>query len=192
MSKEIVLDIETQNSFADVGGAFHDKLKVSLVCLYDYATGEYSSYWEQDLPQLWPRLERADRIIGYNTKGFDNLVMNSYYTGDLNSFPNLDLLEEIAKTLGFRVKLDDVAQATLGTGKSGHGLQAIEFYRKGELEKLEKYCRDDVRITKEVYEYGLAHGHVSFFDRTGVKRDVAVNFGTPPAARVPINLTLGF
>ena len=173
MSKEIVLDIETQNSFADVGGAFHDKLKVSLVCLYDYATGEYSSYWEQDLPQLWPRLERADRIIGYNTKGFDNLVMNSYYTGDLNSFPNLDLLEEIAKTLGFRVKLDDVAQATLGTGKSGHGLQAIEFYRKGELEKLEKYCRDDVRITKEVYEYGL-------------------NFGTPPAARVPINLTLGF
>jgi DEAD/DEAH box helicase domain-containing protein len=192
MSKEIVLDIETQNSFADVGGAFHDKLKISIVCLYDYATNEYSSYLERELPQLWPRLERADRIIGYNTKGFDNLVMNSYYTGDFNSFPNLDLLEEIAKTLGFRVKLDDVAHATLGIGKSGHGLQAIEFYRKGEMEKLKKYCLDDVRITKEVYEYGLQHGFVSFFDRMGGKRDVAVDFSRKALAPQPINLTLGF
>lgn len=192
MSKEIVFDIETQNSFADVGGALHDKLKVSIICLYDYATGEYSSYLEDELPKLWPKLEHADRLIGYNSKGFDNLVLNSYYTGDLNSFPNLDLLEEIAKTLGFRVKLDDVAHATLGIGKSGHGLQAIEFYRKGEFDKLKKYCLDDVRITKEVYEYGREHGFVSFFDRMGTKRDIAVDFGTKTAARQPINLTLGF
>lgn len=192
MPKEIVLDIETQNSFAEVGGAFHDKLKVSFVGAYDYATGEYLSYFEPDLPKLWPLLERTDRVIGYNTKGFDYLVLNSYYTGDLFRFPSLDLLEVIAKSLGFMIKLDDVAEATLGYGKSGHGLQAIEFYRKGELDKLKKYCLDDVRITKEVYEYGRQHGHVSYFDRRGVKHDIPVDFGVSEAARQPINLTLGF
>jgi hypothetical protein len=122
MSNEVVLDIETQNSFADVGGANHDKLKISLVGVYWYETDAYESFLEPDLPTLWAKLERSGRIIGYNTKGFDYLVMNAYYPGDFSTFPSLDLLELIAKVLGFRVKLDDVAQATLGIGKSGHGL----------------------------------------------------------------------
>lgn len=192
MSKEIVLDIETQNSFADVGGANHDKLKISLIGVYYYETDEYVSYLEHELPNLWPRLEHAERIIGYNTKGFDYLVMNAYYAGDVSVFPSLDILEEIAKALGFRVKLDDVASATLGYGKSGHGLQAIEFFRKGELDKLRDYCLMDVKVTKEVYEYGKAHGEVFYFDRAGVKRAVKVNLGMPSAKPNPINLTMPF
>lgn len=193
MSKEIVLDIETQNSFADVGGLFHDKLKISLIGVYFFETGEYRAYLEPELPELWPKLERADRIIGYNTKGFDYPVMNAYYPGDLAAFPSLDLLEEISNDLGFRVKLDDVAAATLGYGKSGHGLQAIEFFRKGEIDKLRDYCLMDVKITKEVYEYGKAHGELFYFDRSGVKKPVKVNFLMPEApARPAINLTMPF
>ena len=193
MSKEVVLDIETQNSFQDVGGMNHDKLKISLVGVYYFETNEYVSYLEHELAALWPRLEHCDRIIGYNTKGFDYLVMNSYYPGDLAAFPSLDLLEEIAKALGFRVKLDDVASATLGYGKSGHGLQAIEFFRKGEIDKLRAYCLDDVKVTKEVYEYGLKQGEVFFFDRAGVKKAVKVDFRMPEKnARQAINLTMPF
>lgn len=193
MSKEIVLDIETQNSFADVGGLFHDKLKISLIGVYFFETGEYRAYLEHELPELWPKLERADRIIGYNTKGFDYPVMNSYYPGDLAAFPSLDLLEEISNDLGFRVKLDDVAAATLGYGKSGHGLQAIEFFRKGEIDKLRDYCLMDVKITKEVYEYGKVHGELFYFDRSGVKKPAKVNFLMPEApSRPAINLTMPF
>jgi DEAD/DEAH box helicase domain-containing protein len=193
MSKEVVLDIETQNSFADVGGMIHDKLKISLVGVYYYETDECVSYLEHELNSLWPRLEKAERIIGYNTKGFDFPVMNSYYPGDFLKFPNLDLLEEIAKVLGFRVKLDDVAQATLGVGKTGHGLQAIEFFRKGELDKLRDYCLMDVKITRDVYEYGKKHGEIFYFDRSGQKKPVKVDFNPKPAAPAPpINLTLGF
>jgi len=192
MSKEVVLDIETQNSFADVGGAFHDKLKISLIGVYFYETDEYASYLEHELPNLWPRLEHADRIIGYNTKGFDYPCMNAYYAGDVASFPSLDLLEEIANKLGHRVKLDDVASATLGYGKSGHGLQAIEFFRKGELDKLREYCLMDVKVTKEVYEYGRTHGHVCYFDRQGVKKQVPVNLHMPVTKPAPINLTMPF
>lgn len=192
MSKEIVLDIETQNSFQDVGGVHHDKLKISLVGVYYYETDEYVSYLEHELKDLWPKLERADRIIGYNTKGFDYPVMNSYYAGDFGTFPSLDLLEEIAKVLGFRVKLDDVAQATLGVGKSGHGLQAIEFFRKGEFDKLRDYCLMDVKVTKEVYEYGKANGQIYYFDRQGQKQAIPINFNLPAAERKAVNLTLGF
>jgi DEAD/DEAH box helicase domain-containing protein len=193
MHKEVVLDIETQNSFADVGGLLHDKLKISLVGVYFYETDEYASYLEHELPNLWPRLEHADRIIGYNTKGFDYLVMNSYYPGDLSAFPSLDILEEISKALGFRVKLDDVAAATLGYGKSGHGLQAIEFFRKGDLQKLRDYCLMDVKITKEVYEYGRERGELFFFDRAGVKKPVKVDLRLPEKpARGAINLTMPF
>lgn len=192
MSKEIVLDIETQNSFADVGGAIHDKLKISLIGVYYYETDEYASYLEHELPNLWPKLERADRIIGYNTKGFDYPVMNSYYPGDIASFPSLDILEIIAKNLGFRVKLDDVASATLGYGKSGHGLQAIEFFRKGELDKLRDYCLMDVKVTKEVYEYGKQHGEIFYNDRAGVKRPIKVDLRMPDTKPNPINLTMPF
>ncbi len=192
MSREIVLDIETQNSFADVGGVFHDKLKISLIGVYYYETDEYASYLEHELPALWPRLERADRIIGYNTKGFDYPVMNAYYPGDVAAFPSLDVLEEIARALGFRVKLDDVAQATLGVGKNGHGLQAIEFFRKGQLDKLRDYCLMDVKITKEVYEYGKEHGELFFFDRSGQKKAVPVDFRARIVEKKPVNLTLGF
>lgn len=190
MSKEVVLDIETQNSFADVGGANHDKLKISLIGVYFYETDEYASYLEHELPNLWPRLEHAERIIGYNTKGFDYLVMNAYYPGDITAFPSLDLLEEISNNLGFRVKLDDVASATLGYGKTGHGLQAIEFFRKGELGKLRDYCLQDVKVTKEVYEYGLKHGEVFYLDRAGTKKAIKVNLKMPAVKPNPINLTM--
>ena len=191
MTNEVVLDIETQNSFQEVGGVFHDKLKISLIGVYFYETGEYKAYMEDELSELWARLERSGRIIGYNTKGFDFPVMNSYYAGDFQKFPNIDVMEEITKHIGFRVKLDDVASATLGYGKSGHGLQAIEFWRKGEIDKLRDYCLMDVKVTKEVYDYGLEHGKVYFMDRSGLKREVPVDFAVKEgASSSSINLTM--
>lgn len=188
MSKEIVLDIETDGLI----GPNNAMPKITLVGVYFYETDEYASYLEPQLHELWPRLERAGRIIGYNTKGFDYPVMNSYYAGDFLKFPSLDLLEVISGSLGFRVKLDDVAQATLGTGKSGHGLQALEYFRKGELDKLRDYCLMDVKITKEVYEYGLQHGEIFYNERSGAKKNVKIDFKLPTAKPNPINLTMPF
>src|SRR5688572_140241 len=188
MSKEVVLDIET-DGLIGAGGAMP---KITLIGTYFYETDEYVSYLEHELPNLWPRLERADRIIGYNTKGFDYPVMNSYYAGDFMKFPSLDLLEEITSSLGFRLKLDSVAAATLGYGKTGHGLQALEYFRKGELDKLRDYCLQDVKVTKEVYEHGLKHGHVFYTDRAGQKKPVKLNLRMPDSKANPINLTMPF
>lgn len=188
MSKEVVLDIET-DGLIGAGGVMP---KITIIGTYFYETDEYVSYLEHELTDLWPRLERADRIIGYNTKGFDLPVMNSYYPGDFLTFRNLDLLEVISTKLGFRLKLDTVAAATLGYGKTGHGLQALEYFKKGEIDKLRDYCLHDVKVTKEVYEYGLKHGEILYLDRGGAKKAVKVDLRMPDARPNPINLTMPF
>ena len=188
---ELVLDIETQNSFQEVGKYDPRLLKISLVGVYDFFTDTYHSFLEAELPRLWALLEHADRVIGYNIDGFDMPVLNNYYPGDLMTFPTLDIMGEIEKKIGFRVKLDDVAQATLGVGKSGSGLMAIEYFRRGELEKLRAYCLQDVQVTRDVYLVGKERGEVRYHDRMGNSVPVPVAF-LPPSPKAAINLTMPF
>ncbi|MEK7105224.1 MAG: ribonuclease H-like domain-containing protein [Patescibacteria group bacterium] len=192
MSSEVVLDIETQNTFEEAGAYDHTLLKISVIGVYFYETDEYICYEEAELPKLWKRLETAGRIIGYNTKGFDYNVMNVYYAGDFQTFPSLDLLEVIAKSLGFRVKLDDVAHATLGHGKTAHGLQAVEWWKQGKIQEIKDYCLSDVKVTKEVYEFGKKYGIIRYYDRLGVLHEVPVDFKEKVEAAPNINLTMGF
>lgn len=190
--REIVFDIETQNTFQDVGAYNPALLQVSLVGVYFYETDTFETFLEPDLPKLWPRFERADRIIGYNSDNFDFPCLQSYYPGVLAKLPSLDLLAEIQKRLGFRIKLDDVAHATLGMGKSGHGLQAVEFWKKGEIEKLKDYCLQDVRVTRDVYEYALEHKEVKYTDRMGSVQTIALPIDPVDVGVTPtINLSLG-
>lgn len=191
MSNEIVLDIETQNTFEEVGGYFTDKLKVSLVGVYYYETGAYESYLEADLPEMFQRLEKGGRIIGYNSISFDMPVLNNYYTGDLLKLPQLDILREIEKELGYRIKLDDVAKATLGTSKSAHGLQAVTWWKQGKINEIREYCLQDVKVTMEVYEFGLKNGYILFDNRRGERQAVRVNFAAV-AAPSTFNMTMGF
>jgi DEAD/DEAH box helicase domain-containing protein len=193
MRREVVLDIETQNTFQDVGAYNPSLLKVSFVGCYFYETDTFEGFFEQDLPKLWPRLERAERIIGYNLIGFDYPCLQTYYTGDIMQLPTVDLLAEIERRLGFRIKLDDVAQATLGVGKSGHGLMAVEYWRNGELDKLRDYCLQDVKVTRDVYEHALQNGRVAFNNRQGQRQEIALPIEPPePTERTAINLSLGF
>ncbi|MFA6160658.1 MAG: ribonuclease H-like domain-containing protein [Patescibacteria group bacterium] len=189
---EIVLDIETQNTFQDVGAYKASLLKISLVGVYFYETDTWEAFLEPDLPKLWPRLERSSRIIGYNLFGFDYPCMQTYYTGNIMSLPTIDIMLEIEKRIGFRVKLDDVAHATLGVGKSGHGLQAVEFWKNGEIEKLKDYCLQDVRVTRDVYEKALTERTVYYFDRMGQKQPVSLPIAPADTEEAPkINLSLG-
>ncbi len=176
MSRELVFDIETQNTFEEVGQGNHRGLKVSVVGVYTYEDDQYRIFREETLKDMWPLFERAERLIGYNSKFFDVPVLQNYYTGDLMKIPHLDLLEEIRRSAGFRPKLDDVARATLNTQKSGHGLEAVEWFKQGEWEKIEKYCLDDVRITREVYEYGRTNKQIFVPDLQNKLKPIAVKF----------------
>jgi hypothetical protein len=160
--RKIVFDIETRNVFADVGKNDPSLLDIALVAIHDSETDEYSSYLEEDLPKLWPIIERADILIGFNSDHFDIPLLNKYYPGDLTKIKSLDILKEIQKAYGRRMKLDQLAEGTLNKNKSGHGLDAIVWWKQGEIEKIRQYCIDDVRITKDIYDYARAHNKLIF------------------------------
>lgn len=185
----IVYDIETKDTFQEIGGRDPKRLHISLIGMYSYGENRYLSFTEDEFPQFWRRLENCDLLIGFNNKGFDDLVVSAYFP-EIAKVPSFDILEVVQKRLGFRVKLDTIAQATLGTGKSGDGLEAVRLYRAGEIEKLRSYCLDDVRITKEVYDHGKLHGLIYYKDLQG-KKECVVDFSPPggePAG--PMNLSL--
>ncbi len=163
--KKVVFDIETKNFFHDVGSNDPAALDISIVCVYDYESDSYSSYLENELPRLWPLLERTDILIGYNSDHFDIPLLNKYYSGDLGHIKSLDILSEIKKFIGRRVSLNSVAEATLGKKKSGDGMEAVRWWKKGDIESLRKYCVDDVKLTKEIYDYAIAHKSLKYKDR---------------------------
>jgi len=165
--RKITFDIETRNIFADVNSTESTALDLSVICIHDSKTDEYSSYLQEDLPKLWPILEQADMLITFNGDHFDIPLLNKYYSGDLGKIKSLDLLVEVRNSLGRRIKLDTIAEATLGTKKSGHGLQAVEWWKTGEIDKIIKYCIEDVKITKQLYDYALANGKLKYKDLVG-------------------------
>jgi len=165
MLKKIVLDLETQKLFEEVGGRGKNHLlKVSVAGIYDYSNDRYQVFREHEISRLSPILQTADQIIGFNIKDFDFEVLAPYLNFDIFQVPYLDILEEIERALGHRVKLDDVAQATLGSGKTGSGKEAVVYFRQGRWDNLEKYCLDDVKITKQVYDYALKNQKLLYSD----------------------------
>ncbi len=159
---KIVLDIETQNTFQEVQSQNPTALDLSLLVVYEYSKDTYTSYFEHNISKLWPVLEQSNLIIGFNLDYFDIPILNKYYHGDLSNKKTLDLLSEIKKASGRRISLNKVATATLGVEKSGNGLDAVTWWKRGEIDKIEKYCKDDVKITKELYDFAYTKGYVQF------------------------------
>ncbi|MFA4831066.1 MAG: ribonuclease H-like domain-containing protein [Patescibacteria group bacterium] len=189
---EIVFDIETVGDIKN-----RDLVKVTVVSIYDYETDSYRSFEEPELDGLWPFLERAERLIGYNSLSFDIPILNKYYAGDLTTFSNLDLLKIIKESSGSRFKLNDIAKATLQIEKSADGLQATKWYEEGKIDEVKKYCEQDVRVTKELYEFGRKNRMLYYPTLTGNIMPIAVNFEPQPAtarivAEKNVNLTLPF
>lgn len=170
MSKNIIVyDIETQKTFDEVGGSRAlDKLGISVLGAYDYRSNEYVIYEEKELKLFEARLQEKPLLVGFNSRKFDTPVLQAYIQFDIaKNVPQFDLLEEMVKALGHRVSLDSIADATLGRKKIGHGLDAIKYFRNGEMDKLKKYCLEDVKITRELYEYGAKHHELMFTSKFG-------------------------
>ncbi len=179
MGDVLVFDLETKKAFQEVGGhANAAALGVSVVGVYSYQRGTFHTFREERLPELQRWMEQADLLIGFNSKSFDCTVLQPYMSTDLRKIPHLDILEEIHRTLGHRLKLDSVAQATLLEGKSGDGLEAILMYHRGDWEQLERYCLQDVKVTRDLYEYGRRHGRL-WYTESGKPTPIPVRWGAP-------------
>lgn len=158
----VVLDVETQKGFHEVDRKKLHLLKISVACVYDSQTDSYHAFEEKEMLKLEELLKQADLVVGFNIRDFDFEVLAPYLVTPVKNLPVLDLLVEFEKARGHRASLQSIAQATLNVSKSGTGWDAIKLYNEGRMDELKKYCLDDVRITKDVYEYGIRHGKILF------------------------------
>ncbi|MDX2080749.1 MAG: ribonuclease H-like domain-containing protein [Terrimicrobiaceae bacterium] len=172
----VYFDLETQRTANDVGGwDKKDKMGMSVGVTYSTADGRYEIFPESRAGDLVSRLQRADLVVGYNILRFDYEVLMAYTILSLpDQLRTLDLLLEVEKVAGHRLKLEDIAQGTLGVGKIAEGLDAIRWWREGRIMDIAEYCCFDVKVTRLVHEYGAKHKEIFFHDRFGRKQRLEV------------------
>ena len=189
--KRITFDIETANDFID--GNFEPKnLDLALVCIHDSETGVFSCYTKEELPKLWPIIEKADMLVGYNSDHFDVPLLDKYYPGDLTKIRSLDLLKEVKNVLGRRLKLDNLAEATLGRKKLADGLQAVRWWAEGRYDLVEQYCIEDVRLTNDLYVYAREKNSLKYKDYDGVREIKLDTSGWESGGKTTLTHTLPF
>lgn len=189
----ITFDIETYGEFGS-GAKAYDNMELTICCIHDSETDSYDSFLKEDLPRLWKILENTDALVGFNSDHFDIPILNKYYPGDLTKIRSIDLLKEIHAVLGRRVRLDAVAEGTLGTKKSGQGMQAMQWWREGNIKKLREYCLKDVEITKKVFDHALKNGSLTFKE-LGIKKEIKLDTSkwlAAAEAAPSLTKTLGF
>lgn len=172
MGKNIVVyDIETKYAFDEVGGRDNfTRLGISVLGAFDYRIGDFIIYEEDELSRFAERLRVRPLLVGFNSRRFDTPILRKSISFDVKGIPQLDIMEEMVKALGHRVSLESVARATLGMSKSGSGLEALRLYREGRIDELKRYCLDDVRITRDLFEYGAKHGELFYMSKYGSRK----------------------
>ncbi|MFO7599715.1 MAG: DEAD/DEAH box helicase [Candidatus Desulfacyla sp.] len=159
----LYLDLETQKTAQEVGGWQNSHLmRISVAVLFDSIQNDFLIFEEDRVDDLLTHLKTGDLIIGFNIKRFDYRVLGAYSDQDLSELPTFDILEDVYRRLGFRLGLDHLATETLNKGKTADGLQAVEWFRQGEMAKLTDYCRQDVAATRDLFLYGLENGHLIY------------------------------
>lgn len=189
----VVFDVETKKAFDEVGGYFPEKLGVSVSGVWFGEEGEEGTlrgFREEEFGEMFKIFESADRIVGFNSIDFDMAALKPYYLGDLLKLPNFDILQEVEKKVGYRVKLDAIAKETLGIQKGGNGLDAITYFHEGNWEKLIKYCLQDVEITRDLYMHVLKTGELKFKNKWNEIVTVGLDFKAQEKKDSGVQVTL--
>lgn len=190
MVTEIIFDLETKKIFDDIQGSDPADLGVSIVSLYlrhlnsqlEETDGQLYSFWEEEFSKMWPLFTNVNRIIGFNSLKFDVSVLAPLSPFDFRKLAHFDILDHIKELLGHRLSLNTIAAETVQHTKTDNGLNAVYYWQQGtpeSLAKLKKYCEADVLVTRDVYDYGLKHGHLKYTDKWNTPRLIEVDFSYP-------------
>ena len=175
----LYFDLETQKGSEDVGGWGNIHLmKLAVGVVWDSLEQEYFTFLEDQADQLVEKLSSADLVVGFNVIGFDYTVLQPYASVDLQEINTFDMIVDVKKLLGFRLSLNHLASETLQAEKSADGLVSLQWYKEGKMDKIIKYCKQDVAITRDLFLYGEEHSHVFYKSRSGQQLKLNVNWKT--------------
>lgn len=101
---------------------------------------------DESLGRLKAALDAADAVVAYNGREFDLRVLLNYY--DRPAVERWcaklrDPFEVIRATTGSWVKLDELLEANGLERKAATGVDAVQWWASGEVDKLLEYCRQD-------------------------------------------------
>ena len=177
----LYFDLETQKSADDVGGWDKiNKMGLAVGVVWDSCEQEHFSYLEGAASELVKKLRTADLVVGFNVKKFDYGVLQHYASKmdfDLQEINTFDMLIDVNKKLGHRLSLNHLAENTLNAKKSADGLVSLQWFKEGKIDKIIEYCKQDVEITRDLFLYGVSNGYVKYSTRSGVAKDLPVNWG---------------
>ncbi len=158
---EIYLDVETQRLSFEVTGGWSSIRKFGLAVgvTWDHEHG-FRRWFEKDAERLVSELAKFSRIITFNGDRFDLEVLRGYTSIEQLRSRSFDLLADLSARLGHRVGLDSLARETLGRGKTGSGVEAVQWWRAGQQEKVAEYCEKDVRLLIDMVAHARKTGYV--------------------------------
>ena len=193
----VAWDVETLRLSHEVAGGWRNPAGFGLaVAVTQDHLGVTHTWEEKDAHELIDYLTGYPKVIGFNSRRFDNKVLSAY--GDISGVDGrtLDLPEDISKAANrpHPVSLDRLSETVLGKRKLfDDATEAVRVWRSGRLEDRElviRYCTRDVELTMENYEFGCRYGFVlipvdgmSWGDLPVAAR-VPVTWGEPPGARL--------
>ena len=173
----LYFDLETQKSAEDVDGWGNIHLMgLAVGVVWDSLEQKYFSYLENEASKLVEKLRTANLVVGFNVKKFDYGVLQPYADFDLHEITTFDMLEDIKVKLNHRLSLNHLAENTLNSKKSADGLISLQWYKEGKIDKIVEYCQQDVKVTRDLFEYGEKHGYIKYKTRSGVAKDLKVDW----------------
>lgn len=182
---ELFWDVETKSWFDQIGNRDPADLGVSIVSTYwrDGNGEKLQSFWENDFDAMWKLFREADRIVGFNTVGFDVPALRPYAPADFDKLPHFDIYDRLKiANNGHGASLNAIARQSLGTAKIDSGANAVMYWQKGDTQSLallQKYCEADVLLTRDVYDFAVQNKYLRFIDKWNNLRTVAVDFSFP-------------
>ncbi len=164
----VFFDLETQRSAAEVGGWHNAHLmRLALAVTWDSREQRFRCFAEGEVAELVRQLGEADLVVGFNVRRFDYHVLRGYVDRELEELRTFDLLDAVHARLGFRLSLAHLGEETLGASKSADGLQSLEWWKQGRVDEIERYCRKDVELLRDLFGHARERGHLLFRTRSG-------------------------
>jgi DEAD/DEAH box helicase domain-containing protein len=170
MRHSLILDLETRRLANDLGegGEGWRALRqglggASAIVIWSTSSGRPHLYDDNSVYDAVALLESCDLLLSFNGVGFDIPVLEGLSHNSINIKYHLDLLQIVWEALGCKGKgytLDDIAQRTLGHGKTGDGKDAPALAEEGRFGELFQYCLDDVCLTRDLFRFVQEHGGI--------------------------------
>jgi DEAD/DEAH box helicase domain-containing protein len=177
LCRVLYFDLETQKSAEDVDGWENIHLMgLAVGVVWDSLEQKYFSYLQNEASKLVEKLRTANLVVGFNVKKFDYGVLQPYADFDLHEITTFDMLDDIKIKLNHRLSLNHLAENTLNSKKSADGLISLQWYKEGKIDKIVEYCQQDVKVTRDLFEYGEKHGYIKYKTRSGVAKDLKVDW----------------